>query len=120
MKLYLVSEMFGENDENSSSNVVAPLRAGSSEKVDAKGIESQLGSWVDKKLNKRIEGLNIPKPVDMDRLQNDLMEKVNDRLESMKKELMSSFDSKLANHDTDIQATLMKQIDEKFAIETTH
>lgn len=115
MKLYLVSEMFGENDEKSSSNVVAPLRAESSEKVDAKGIESQLGSWVDKKLNKRIEGLNIPKPVDMDRLQNDLMEKVNDRLESMKKELMSSFDGKLASHDADIQATLMKQIDEKFA-----
>lgn len=115
MKLYLVSEMFGENDEKSSSNVVAPLRAESSEKVDAKGIESQLGSWVDKKLNKRIEGLNIPKPVDMDRLQNDLMEKVNDRLESMKKELMKSFDNKLTSHDADIQATLMKQIDEKFA-----
>lgn len=115
MKLYLVSQMFDENGEKSSSNVVAPLRAESSEKVDAKGIESQLGSWVDKKLNKRIEGLNIPKPVDMDRLQNDLMEKVNDRLESMKKELMSSFDGKLASHDTDIQATLMKQIDEKFA-----
>lgn len=115
MKLYLVSEMFGENDEKSSSNVVAPLRAESSEKVDAKGIESQLGSWVDKKLNKRIEGLNIPKPVDMDRLQNDLMEKVNDRLESMKKELMKSFDGKLTSHDADIQATLMKQIDEKFA-----
>lgn len=115
MKLYLVSQMFDENGEKSSSNVVAPLRAESSEKVDAKGIESQLGSWVDKKLNKRIEGLNIPKPVDMDRLQNDLMEKVNDRLESMKKDLMKSFDNKLTSHDADIQATLMKQIDEKFA-----
>ena len=115
MKLYLVSQMFDENDEKSSSNVVAPLRAESSEKVDAKGIENQLGSWVDKKLNKRIEGLNIPKPVDMDRLQNDLMEKINDRFENMKKELMKSFDDKLTSHDVDIQATLMKQIDEKFA-----
>lgn len=117
MKLYLVSQMFDENDEKSSSNVVAPLRAESSEKVDAKGIESQLDSWVDKKLNKRIEGLNIPKPVDMDRLQNDLMEKVNGRLESMKKELMKNFDGKLTNHDADIQAALMKQIDDKFANE---
>ena len=115
MKLYLVSQMFDENGEKSSSNVVAPLRAESSEKVDAKGIENQLGSWVDKKLNKRIESLNIPKPVDVDRLQNDLMEKVNGRLENMKKDLMSSFDGKLASHDADIQATLMKQIDEKFA-----
>lgn len=110
MKLYLVSQMFNDESDN-SSHTLAPLSADDKPEVDTKEVKDQLGKWIDQKIENRVGRLDIPKAIDVDRLQNDLASTLNRKLETVKKQLMSTLDQKLTQHDQDIEKALNDKLD---------